>query len=712
MFIFGTQYLRGETPAKKEWDKDLSRIKKCGFNTVRAWIVWNTVEKAENVIDYEYLHTFLDIAGRYELQVGLLFHLHGAPEWLIKKYPQYYYVNSDGFFFEPSLRPNTPSGGWPGLCYDYEEVQGIEERFISSVVKSLSNRKEIAFWEPMNEPHQWVDLAKNPVGIFCYCQATRRKFREWLKRKYGEIDTLNEAWGRHHNDWDEVRPPTWRFGYTDYIDFRLFTIDNVLDEITRRTNIIKKYDGRPVIAHSWGGGTITCPNIGAMAFDDWKNSTIFDKWGYSAFPDNYRHNVMLGLSTDATRSAGHGKEIWLSELGAGDRGSGLNRRGRVKPEVLSTWTWESIRHGVKGVLYWQYRKEAHGPEFGSPALTDYDGGTTENLEMVAKICDIIQKNDALFLSSQVEDAKIAIVFSMRSFLVDWCDHRNSHLSIDCTSGYYRMFWEENIPVDIVHEDFMELSKVQKYRLVILPQPSALSSNARKVLADYVENGGTILSDPYFCPYDVAFHLADKVPGSGYDSIFGCLEKDIYSAKGNNVKVTYKNKVYSISNSHFKECFKVTTGTPLGYYVDDSTPCIVFNIFGKGKAVISGLNLGLSYSPKLGVGDDFVRNDEEEVFLGAKEIVLDIAREQGVENSIKTESSRIQGSFLINEKDDDILILINNSEEMHESPVHISSRYIKYINLMDGCSGDIKEGKANFCFNPLEVKVLRVKKARV
>ena len=118
-----------------------------------------------------------------------------------------------------------------------------------------------------------------------------------------------------------MRPPTWRFGYTDYIDFRQSTMDNVAERIRWGSDVIRRHDGRPVIAHAWGGGAIQCANIGAMAFDDWRNAEPFDKWGCSALPASHRENVIIGLCTDSTRGAAQGKEMWQAELGLGDVGS-------------------------------------------------------------------------------------------------------------------------------------------------------------------------------------------------------------------------------------------------------------------------------------------------------------------------------------------------------------------------------------------------------
>ena len=93
MFVYGTQYLRGFTPEKDQWERDMENMKKIGFNTIRAWLVWNALERREGEIDYEYLNDFLECAGRYDLQVGLLFHLHACPAWAVKKFSKYFYVS-------------------------------------------------------------------------------------------------------------------------------------------------------------------------------------------------------------------------------------------------------------------------------------------------------------------------------------------------------------------------------------------------------------------------------------------------------------------------------------------------------------------------------------------------------------------------------------------------------------------------------------------
>lgn len=711
MFVFGTQYLRGFTPARDQWMRDFESMRKMGFNTVRGWLVWNAIELRPGEIDHEYLHTFLDCAGQNDIQVGLLFHMHAAPEWAVKMYRDYYYVDTHGNPFEPAPRLNTPSGGWPGLCFDHEEVRYLEASFIDQVMDSIGSRREIAFWEPMNEPHIWVELEQNPVGIFCFCEATRSKFRSWLQNKYTDIQTLNDAWGRHHNDWDEVRPPTWRMAYTDMCDFRSFHIDNIMDEVAYRADLIRARDARPVIAHAWGGGAVTCANLGAMAFDDWKNALPVDMWGYSAFPADNRSNAVLGLGTDATRCAAQGKVIWQSELGAGDLGAGLRRGGRVSPETVASWTWESIRHGAKGMLYWQYRKEKHGREHATPAMTDYDGGPTDNSRAIEAICKAIGAHEELFTQSRVEPAKVALMFSVQSYIIDWCDNQNSTLSIESMSGYYRMFWEKNIPVDIVHEDFTSADALAQYPLVILPTPWALSQSARNALKAYVEQGGTLLCEPYPLAYTPDKQLSYHVPGDDFVAVFGAEELDVFSARETSVTVKLDGHTLSLTNGWFRETFRDVQGDALATYAD-GTPAILRHAYGKGTAILSGVNLGREYAPRIAISEHLHGRDHAGAQENIRDWVLRLAHTLGIIPSVVTGEPLVQGSLLTNEgARDDLLILISTDPQARQITVQIPDGYAEYASILSNASGMLADGALTLSLGAEASEALRLIKKK-
>ncbi|MBI4978126.1 MAG: beta-galactosidase [Spirochaetes bacterium] len=701
-FVFGTQYLRGMTPPQSDWDRDMERIRGLGMNTIRAWLVWGVVEPAAGKIDTGYLDRFLDCAERHSLNVGFLFHLHGAPEWAIQSHRKHWYVDAEGRAFEPSARTNTPSGGWPGLCPDNPSVIRLEDRFISRVVKHVSSRHNIAFWEPINEPHMWMDFARTPPGVFCYCPATRLRFIDWLRKKYTSLDALENAWGRRHARWQDVRPPTWRFGFSDWADWRTFTADNIASLVERRAATIRRYTQQPVIAHAWGGGCVTNNHLGAMAFDDWKNARSLDKWGYSAFPGSMGATMMVGLGTDATRNVAGDKEFWQSELGSGDHGYGFDRKGRVDPDMLAMWCWESIRHGAKGLLFWQYRKEAHGSEIGALGLTDYAGEYTENAHAVSRIGKLLTKHAGVFIKLQYPRAQVALVFSYQSYVTEWAMYRTCNLSVDSLSGYYRMFWEKNIPVDIVHEDSISATSLAVYKAVVVPMPAALTKNARDAISGYVSGGGLVISDPFFCGFDDAKALAREMPGGGCVDMFGCSEIDITTTKAP-VTISHNGKAYVLANGHFREHFNVKPGASVVAVYDDGTAAIVSNSFGKGRAVMCGVNLGLAYSSRESLGDEMIREGKARTDEGAMHIVYDILADTGITSGMTVPPS-IRAAMLSAERQT-VLLAGNIARDAVRGEIIVERSFTSCVDLISGESVNIEGGRMTISFKAWESKVL-------
>ncbi|MBR5527622.1 MAG: beta-galactosidase [Clostridia bacterium] len=707
MFVFGTQYLRGATPKRDQWEKDLYNIRNYGFNTVRAWLVWNTLEKAEGEIDYDYLDTFLSVAKKNDLDVGLLFHLHACPAWAVKKYSKYFYVNEDSLPFEPAVRPNTPGGGWPGLCFDNDEVREMEKGFIEKVVSHTKNYSNVAFYEPMNEPHQWIDLKKSPCGVFCYCDASVAKFRTWLENKYTHIENLNNAWGMFYTSFDEVRPPRWFSSYSDYTDWRLFTVDNVTEEIKFRTDVIKANDTKPVIAHAWGGGTTTCPQLGGMAFDDWKNAKVFDKWGYSAFPNTSADCASLGLGCDSTRCAAGGKEYWQSELTAGLVGTGLNIKGRIDDNTFDKFSLESIRHGATGLLYWQYRKELFGTEFGGFSMVDYDGGPTNLSLRASKLCKMLQENEKSFKEGTQKAAEVGLVFSMRSYLAAWSanDKMDNKFAVDSLSGYYKMFWEENITTDIIHEEFAE--DLERYRVIILPSPYAVSPSFVAKLREYVKNGGVVISDPFFGAFDETMALSSHVPGLDTLEMFGAEEDDI-TIREKVFLYDGKEKLEFAGNRHL-ETFRNVTGKAL-YNYEDGTPAIVENNYGKGKAFLSGINLGLCYSAKTLISDDVISKDTANASISAKNVVLDICKRADVCGNICS-AENVKVSYIKNDNPDtpDIIILINSGASEATGAVMVEKVYSECCDVYENTKCGISGNKVEFTIGADKSAVIKLNK---
>jgi len=708
LFPFGTQYLRGSTPPPADWDRDLAACRAHGMNVVRAWLVWGVLEPEPGVIDTDYLDRFLATAQRHGLRVGLLFHLHGCPEWAIRDHPECWYVDRHGRPFEPSARANTPSGGWPGLCPDHPRTRELEERFMGAVLRHVHDHPAVAFWEPINEPHQWIDGSVDPPEPFCYCQATRAAFCTWLEEKYRTLPELERAWGRRVPRWEDARPPTWRYSLSDEMDFRSFTVDAVTGIVRRRTAIIRAYSARPVAAHAWGGGCVTCTNLGAMAFDDWRHAREVDIWGYSAFPTRSEQLVSVGLGTVATRNAAAGRPFWQAELGAGDYGTMFWRVGRLPPAVEAQFCWESLRQGAQGLLFWQFRKEAQGHEAGAFGLTRYDGSPTPTLTAVAAIGAALATHRELFKAARPLTPSVAVVFSLKSCLAEWAGGRHSKLSIDSLAGWFRIFWDANIPIDVLHEEFVDAQSLARYRMVVLASPGCLHRTLRDLLPGYVAQGGHLLSDPYCCAFTTAGHLTPTyVPGDGLDVLFGCRELDITWGSAREDAIVRAGRNHQIRGGHFRESLELRDGATAWASYADGTPAVVERRHGRGRALFAGVNLGMSHSARQSISDDAARAGAT-VSGDAQALVLELAADAGVRAPL-TCSHGLRAS-LLPAGSWSVLIVLNTTEHTLGGDVVLGQEVLAAEDLLTGATHPVRGAVVNVALAGFGSLALRVRVA--
>ena len=136
--------------SKKElWRKDIRQIKALGFNTVRTWIDWASGEPREHQYDFENLDVMLELANEEGLKVFLQVYMDSAPHWVGSKYPDSYFVWSNGAVVKPESSP--------GYCMDHPGVRAADLRFYSALAERV--RMSNARWGDCQQ------LIEEPIPI-------------------------------------------------------------------------------------------------------------------------------------------------------------------------------------------------------------------------------------------------------------------------------------------------------------------------------------------------------------------------------------------------------------------------------------------------------------------------------------------------------------------------------------------------------------------
>ena len=88
--------------------------------------------------------------------------------------------------------PNNVTGGWPGLCFDWEPVREAGAKYIQELIKVVSPHKSLFGYDCWNEPHIEPAWARNIWAepeelLFCYCERTIEAFRDWLQAEVRQL---------------------------------------------------------------------------------------------------------------------------------------------------------------------------------------------------------------------------------------------------------------------------------------------------------------------------------------------------------------------------------------------------------------------------------------------------------------------------------------------------------------------------------------------
>jgi len=609
MFPVGTQYHRPPTPKAEKWEGDFALMHKSGFNIARGWAMWSWLNPSEGKYDFSELERMCDLGKKNGVGIILLVDIESVPAWMYKKYPHTTYVSRTGKPIAPHTVHNRCIGGHPGLCTDHPEVQKAAKAFIKALVTKFKNHPGLVAWEPHNEP--LIEPARYNHEVFCYCEATSARFRTWLKKKYTNIQAVNKAWQRKFNNFEEIDPPTELGSFPDWTDWRMFAIDCLVDQDRWRIQTIRENDPKhEVLMHSRGGGDrrdIVCDGT-----DDWRLFAMADKVGYANFPQGktpFEH----ALSGDICRSAAQGKEFWMHELQSGPFGIGMNRNnpfwillgkggamdvdvaarpdevGDVTGDRIAMWSWMSISQGAKGLLYWQFRTEQFGAEYGFN-LVNLDGTPNERLDAAAHIAKVISSNEKMFTEMKPPASQVAIGYSPRNAMLTYFADGNLNSYLAAYLGANRLLQHLGHQLDVVRVDTDAVNDdYSKYKAVYVPLPLQVQPEIAAKLEKFVANGGLLICEPSLGAIEMDGFSADVVPSAGLDKLFGVRREIVSTRQSIDVKIG----ATKVPSRFFEEILIPQGAKVMGKYADGRVAMTVNN-YGKGKAIYMGTSMLMEY----------------------------------------------------------------------------------------------------------------------
>ena len=310
-----------------------------------------------------------------------------------------------------------------------------------------------------------------------------------MKDRYGDLDTLNEAWGtafwsQQYSDWGEILPPRTAPTFanpTQQLDFRRFSSDALLECFLMEKKILHEATADIPITTNFMGFF--------KPLDYWKWAVHEDIVSDDSYPDpaDPESHIKAAATYDLMRSLGGGKP-WVLMEQTPVRVNWRERNAPKKPGQMRLWSHQAVARGADGIMFFQWRASKVGAEkFHSAMVPHVEPEQSRSWQEVKQLgADLVQLDE---LAGVHGEAETAILLDWENWWALELDSKPSAdvKMLDGLYSFYKPLFEATIPVDFAHPN-MDLSA---YKLVLAPHLYLVSDAVAENLTKFVAAGGTL-----------------------------------------------------------------------------------------------------------------------------------------------------------------------------------------------------------------------------
>ena len=678
-FIYGSAFYRPPNPPasmRREMLKTFAQEYK--FNIIRIYSPWAYHNREPERFNFQELEEVMGYCDEFGLRVLLGVITEGAPWWLEAAHPETRYVDANDLPQRLAGSGNNISGGWPGLCLDWEPVRQAAGKFIGELAKAVARHPSMYAYDCWNEPHIEPSGGHRfshtvEESLFCYCPRTIAEFQHWLENRYGSLDRLNEAWVRQYPDWKVIDPPRRKGTYSDWVDWRRFIIERSTDEMRFRVDSIRAVDSLH-LAESHAGPTAAVEPIVLFGINTWRLAEVVETWGVSCFPRWSEEPVPVcfgAAKLEITRSNAGQKPFWMTELQGGHGSSGLWHGPKMRTRDIRLWNWMAVACGAKGILYWAYHTEATGTEATGFGLVARDGSATERVLEAAEDNRLIQAHWDV-IEGYRPKPEVAILFDQDNALLTFAMSGNEEASTKSFLGYYKALWNCDHWVDFIEPSLLPKAA---YKVIIAPWHLMGKKETCEALRRFVEGGGTLIIEASFGLFDERCFNNPIIPPYGLAEAFGFREKENYFLKVGAIvprDLPASERIYYEPEIEFSEPvpIRVKGHTFLTPIEISSALCIAkcqglpvaaMKKLGKGQVFYFGTSLGASIEAGDKGGIELVRTIVTRVVRPL--VTADMVRPRLIEGPTRS-----------------LLVVFNDTAEDQTANVKLPARYHRATDL--------------------------------
>lgn len=613
--LFGADYNPEQWP-EETWREDVRLMREAGVNLVSLGIFsWALLEPRPGEYNFGWLDRIMDLLYENRIMVDLATATASPPPWLARLYPE--------------SRPVTASGTklWPGSRQQYCPSSPAYRQAARQLVFELANRYKarpaLAMWHIGNEYGCHVSE--------CFCDNSAGAFKEWLKKRYRSLESLNDAWGtafwsQRYTEWEEINPPRQTPTFinpTQQLDWKRFCSEALLECFEQECAILKELTPDIPITTNF------------MSFfkplDYWKWSAREDLVSLDSYPDPAVEDsyVDAALNYDLMRSLGGGKPWLLMEQTT----SQVNWRAvnaLKRPGQQRAWSYQALARGANGVMYFQWRASKAGAEKFHSGLVPHVG--TENSRVWREVRELGQELKGLDeLLPTTLKASVAIMFDWENWWALELDAKPSqHLKmVDQLKSYYAPLYRKNIAVDFV-PPWGDLSQ---YKLILVPNLYLIrdKDGVAARLEEFVASGGQLVVSFFSGIVDENDHIRLGGYPAPFRRLLGLVVEEFDPASpGQSQPVLFQSgeEAESYQSELWVDIIHLEGAQAMAVYENgylQGRPALTRNSFGKGSNYYWGCRPNPALMTRL--LDEIIQSEELEPLTYSVQEGIEITRRE-------------------------------------------------------------------------------------
>ncbi|MBP8776968.1 MAG: beta-galactosidase [Bacteroidaceae bacterium] len=562
--LYGAAYYDEYNPTER-LDEDIRMMKDCGLTVVRIGeSSWGLFEPREGVFEFEWMDRILSKLNAAGIKVILGTPTYSIPAWMAERHPEVLAQYTEGRQSSYGIRQN--------MDITNPTYRFYSERIIRKMMERYAKNPAIIGYQVDNE------CETRGINNHDYFDG----FRNYLKDKYKDLQTLNKVWGLNYwgmniNTWEDLYP---RDGVTSPAyknEWERWNRKSVADFLNWQATIVNEYKRKDqFVTH--------CFMTAFQNVDQVESFKQMQSPGINIYHDvqDSQDGQSIAYGGDFMRTVAGGNYI-VTETNA--QGTGWDSKyqrppydGQLRQNVYSHlasgsnmveyWHWSTLHYGQE--TYW---KGVLGHDQQPNRVYDEFKATAQELKKVGKELVNLKKEN-----------KVAILYSHDSYFgLRFMPYKNGdNYPINLV---YDALYRQNIETDIIPCD--KKIDFSRYKMLVIPPLYIASDSLLNAISDFVKNGGEVvmLYKSGFCNEESTVRNV-LAPGPLRSACGFHYQEFSYinsmELKDNAFDLKEKKAV-----STWMEFLIPETAKPLAY-VDHpffgKWPCITENSFGKGHLI--------------------------------------------------------------------------------------------------------------------------------